>query len=438
MADQYNEDQAKSIARHIKSSTREITILFTDIKDSTKQWDKKGDVNGRLMVDRHNRLLFPVVKKYSGKVIKTMGDSIMASFKNPADAIKCAVGMQQMLAKERKQSEKFKDLQIRIGVHTGPAIVEDNDVYGDAVNIAARIESDCKENQIQVSGDTAAKVGKKEFALNFKGRFTPKGKDKPVDVFLCDWTKAKSMIDKIKTTQFLPVIPKQKKQLGLYLLISIAMVLFLFIKYIRFFIVESDFRAYLTYDPVIIFTQHPITATLEILFWLSIPAYLYWKKTLPIWMMRLLRGGMGFSLAFFIVYLPLTLIPIDMLPASLAGLFNKPVYQSKNLIVEIVSDTANIRNKPSLRSKITHQRSKGDLLLMVDYKKRGKWVWNKVKIDRKNEGWVVRVIPPKMGVPAQRVSLTNKFYFFNKDLYAVLFGFLGFIGGFITFRIRPA
>ena len=67
-------------SRQIKSSKRNVTILFTDIEESTNYWHRFGDVEGRLMVDRHNRLLFPVVGKFKGRIIKTIGDSIMAAF----------------------------------------------------------------------------------------------------------------------------------------------------------------------------------------------------------------------------------------------------------------------------------------------------------------------------------------------------------------------
>ena len=113
----------RNASRHIRSSKKHVTILFTDIEESTKYWDKFGDVQGRLMVDRHNRLLFPVVQKFKGRIIKTIGDSIMAAFAKPEYAIKAAVAMQQTRAMERQGDDTF-NIRIRIGIHTGDAIVE--------------------------------------------------------------------------------------------------------------------------------------------------------------------------------------------------------------------------------------------------------------------------------------------------------------------------
>ena len=102
------------------------------------------------MVDRHNRLLFPMVQKFKGRIIKTIGDSIMAAFSKPEHALKAAVAMQQTMAMERQGDDTF-NICIRIGIHTGDAIVEKEDVYGDIVNVAARVEKISKGDEILVS-----------------------------------------------------------------------------------------------------------------------------------------------------------------------------------------------------------------------------------------------------------------------------------------------
>ena len=157
-----------SIIRQIHRSRKPVTILFTDIEDSTRYWDTHGDVKGRLMVDQHNRLTFPVVKRFGGKIIKTIGDAIMASFKDPDDAIKAAIGIQQVLHLMREKDRSF-GLKVRIGLHTGHAIVEDNDVFGNVVNVAARVESKAKGNEILLSKTTFAKLNKLNLRLTRKG-----------------------------------------------------------------------------------------------------------------------------------------------------------------------------------------------------------------------------------------------------------------------------
>jgi class 3 adenylate cyclase len=80
MADAYQEKISRSMARYIRGSQRTVTILFTDIEDSTELWARLGDVDGRLLVDQHNRMLFPVISRFDGRIIKTIGDAVMAAF----------------------------------------------------------------------------------------------------------------------------------------------------------------------------------------------------------------------------------------------------------------------------------------------------------------------------------------------------------------------
>ena len=101
------------ITRQIKSTRKQITILFTDIEDSTRYWDTRGDIDGRLMVDYHNRLIFPTIKKFKGKIVKTIGDAIMASFNRSEQAVKAAIAIQQMLQNTRRQDKNWCHLEFK-------------------------------------------------------------------------------------------------------------------------------------------------------------------------------------------------------------------------------------------------------------------------------------------------------------------------------------
>src|SRR5262245_12234910 len=112
--------------RELETFRTSITILFSDIKGSTTFAEKKGDVEYMAMIDRHNRILFPVVEAQGGSVVKTIGDSILAKFDDPVAAIKAAAGMQGALAKDRG-GEEIDQIQVRIGLHYGMGLVKDND-----------------------------------------------------------------------------------------------------------------------------------------------------------------------------------------------------------------------------------------------------------------------------------------------------------------------
>src|SRR5438093_6234710 len=96
-----------------------ITILFSDIRGSTAFFEAEGDVRGLAMVEDHNRLLFPVIERNSGHVVKTIGDAIMARFDKPENALRAAIGMQQALYSHNKDRGPSQQIHIRIGVHSG-------------------------------------------------------------------------------------------------------------------------------------------------------------------------------------------------------------------------------------------------------------------------------------------------------------------------------
>src|SRR5215467_1352465 len=128
-----------------------MTILFSDIKGSTRYAEKKGDVEFMAMINRHNRLLFPVIAAEGGQVVKTIGDSILARFDDPVAAVKAAVGMQRALARDGEGREEIDRIRIRLGLHCGMGLVKDNDVFGDVVNAASRIERQAKAGQVLIT-----------------------------------------------------------------------------------------------------------------------------------------------------------------------------------------------------------------------------------------------------------------------------------------------
>src|SRR3989454_7802088 len=79
-----------------------MTILFSDIKGSTAYAEKKGDVEYMSMINRHNSILFPVIEREGGRVVKTIGDAILACFQDPVAAVKAAAGMQRVLVDDRR------------------------------------------------------------------------------------------------------------------------------------------------------------------------------------------------------------------------------------------------------------------------------------------------------------------------------------------------
>ena len=440
MTENHEEESAQSIIEQIKSSRREVTLLFTDIEGSTRYWDEVGDIKGRLMIDRHNRLLFPVVEKFHGSIIKTIGDAIMASFKRPKNALKAAIAIQQILDRERERNPDFQ-IRVRIGIHTGDAVVEKRDVYGDAVNVASRIEGEAKGNEILLSRDTSLKLKEGDFKLERYGSFMPRGKTDEIEVYRCDWEPPPLLASKMREGRFIPVPKKQKYELLLYLIVASATSYFLYLEYIRYFLMDYEQVAYLLLTPRRI-NEYPLlllaiavgsAAILSLLFILLIRL-----KTVPLFVLRLLKGTFGASITFVALYSLLHLLPpADYLKKEINENLSHLIHESQYLLVKVIADEAYILDRPSMKGEVINKVKKGKLLLLVDIKKDRKMTWNRVSVGRENYGWIARVIPPRMGVPAKRVTNTKKFYFRNLDLYLLSLSLLGFLWGMLSFRVRP-
>ena len=119
------------------------TVLFTDIVESTQQLMRLGDVAWRLLLDDHDKLAHRLVDQHRGRLIKTTGDGILASFDGPGRAIKCATTFSGAAA--------HIGLKLRSGLHTGEVEVRGEDIAGVAVNVAARIMNEAGPGKIFVS-----------------------------------------------------------------------------------------------------------------------------------------------------------------------------------------------------------------------------------------------------------------------------------------------
>ncbi|MEW5948349.1 MAG: adenylate/guanylate cyclase domain-containing protein [Thermodesulfobacteriota bacterium] len=139
--------------------TRKITVVFTDIVASSLFFKTYGNLAGRRMLEEHNKMLIPIIKEHSGLVVKTVGDSIMAYFLNPAEAIKSAVKMQKRLTQFNLNQPPDHEIRIRIAVHYGDGLIEKEDIFGDVVNVAAKILPLAESDTIYVTEEVRLIIG---------------------------------------------------------------------------------------------------------------------------------------------------------------------------------------------------------------------------------------------------------------------------------------
>ena len=113
--------------------------MFTDMVGYTAR--TQADESGALkLLDRHNQLLRPIFPHFHGREIKTVGDSFLVEFESALDATSCAVEIQRFLHQHNLSAPPESKIQIRIGIHLGDVVHTADDVFGDSVNIASRIE----------------------------------------------------------------------------------------------------------------------------------------------------------------------------------------------------------------------------------------------------------------------------------------------------------
>lgn len=131
-----------------------LAVLFADVSGSTQMYEALGDVRARGIVARCIAVMTEATHRHGGTLVKTMGDEVMTTFPDAAAAAEAACEMQEAITGQ--MMVEGRRLAIRVGFHFGPILSEDADVFGDAVNLAARLANQAKSGQILTSGATVA------------------------------------------------------------------------------------------------------------------------------------------------------------------------------------------------------------------------------------------------------------------------------------------
>ncbi len=178
-------EEARDAASHDVGAFR--TILFTDIEGSTALTQRLGDAKARELLRKHERMVRDALQAHGGSEVKTMGDGFMASFSSATKALESAIAMQRAFAKHNESAEE--PILVRVGLNAGEPIAEDEDLFGTAVNEAARITATAKGGKILVSNVVRQLAKGKDFFFSDRGETSLKGFDEPVRLFEVRWPK---------------------------------------------------------------------------------------------------------------------------------------------------------------------------------------------------------------------------------------------------------
>jgi adenylate cyclase len=133
-----------------------VAILFSDIEGSTELNEKLGDRAWVRLLERHDAAVRKAVDRHEGQVVKSQGDGFMVAFSEPAQAVHCAIEMQQAFEKGRRKGKAA--ILVRIGIHYGDVVHRDNDIFGRNVAQAARVAALAGGGEILVSEPVADAV----------------------------------------------------------------------------------------------------------------------------------------------------------------------------------------------------------------------------------------------------------------------------------------
>lgn len=167
-----------------------VTILFTDIVGSTRLRQRLGDDAAQELFREHNRILRAQIEKHGGFEVKTYGDGFMVAFASVVSALACATDIQRSIA-EHNREHPGQELQVRIGLNCGQVIKEEEDFFGSAVVIAARLGDLAKGGQILVSEMVRGLAGVwQRIRYVHHGRRHLKGLEGSYDIWAVSWREA--------------------------------------------------------------------------------------------------------------------------------------------------------------------------------------------------------------------------------------------------------
>jgi adenylate cyclase len=158
--------------------------MYTDIVGYTSL-TQKSEPLALQMLEMHRSIVRPFFPKHNGREVKTMGDAFLVEFASALEAVRCAYDIQQSMHELNQGRSPEKQVQLRIGVHVGDVIHRENDVYGDAVNVASRIYPLAAPGGVCVSQPAYEHVKNKfEFPMVSLGKKELKNVGQPIEVLM--------------------------------------------------------------------------------------------------------------------------------------------------------------------------------------------------------------------------------------------------------------
>ncbi|MGI9084785.1 MAG: adenylate/guanylate cyclase domain-containing protein [Aeromicrobium sp.] len=149
-----------------------LSILFSDIEDSTNLNEKLGDKEWVQLLGSHDKLVRACVEAHGGHIVKSQGDGFMIAFRDAADAVRAGIEIQDALSEGGDRRLRKTPIRVRVGIHCGTAIERDGDLFGKNVAMAARVAAQAEGGEILVSDEIRAALRDVDDIVLVDGRDT--------------------------------------------------------------------------------------------------------------------------------------------------------------------------------------------------------------------------------------------------------------------------
>lgn len=163
--------------------TENLVILLTDIAGFTEATSLHSREQNHRILERHNSILLPIVKRFRGRHIKSIGDALLLAFTSPTDGMRCAMAMQDAIHEYNQTAPKDEEIHIRVAASLGEVRVTKGDIFGEPVNVTSRIEGITPGDEIYFSEAVYLAMNKAEVPAVEIGLQELKGITKPVRIF---------------------------------------------------------------------------------------------------------------------------------------------------------------------------------------------------------------------------------------------------------------
>ncbi|HEY3911232.1 MAG TPA: tetratricopeptide repeat protein [Stellaceae bacterium] len=217
----------------VRLRRRLTAVLLADVVGYSRLMNADEEGTHLRLADHVKILIEPAVATHRGRLIRSMGDGMLVEFDSAVDAIRCGIDIQRGLA-AREPKNNDQRIQLRIGINTGDVIVDERDIYGNSINIAARLEGLAEPGQIYVTRGVRDQLrGYPDISFEDKGEHRVKNIDRPIRVFRVGYDerpRAKSPLQSLAAAVWRPlgpILPRNPRMASLAAGVLLAALAFL-------------------------------------------------------------------------------------------------------------------------------------------------------------------------------------------------------------------